>query len=158
MIPISFCWDTRKRSLLLKWNGFISSGWENGKISTKILRVSIPIPMKRKKIQLSGGLPMRWLYVKGLFSFLTKWRVKKIEGTLSFPDPMVNGVLYGWMSAFPMGRKDRKICLTVNFLGENVCKGEVTLSPKVLFYHLKTWIFPLIREMRGRKPRKGGES
>ena len=155
MIPISFCWDTRKRSLLLKWNGFISSGWENGKISTKILRVSIPIPMKRKKIQLSGGLPMRWLYVKGLFSFLTKWRVKKIEGTLSFPDPMVNGVLYGWMSAFPMGRKDRKIYLTVNFLGENVCKGEVTLSPKVLFYPFKTWIFPLIREMRGRKPRKG---
>jgi hypothetical protein len=158
MIPISFCWDTRKRSLLLKWNGLFSLGWENGKISTKVLRVSIPIPMKRKKIQLPARFPMRWVYFKGIFSFLTKWRVKKIEGTLSFPDPMVNGVLYGWMSAFPVGGTDGKVHLTINFLGENWCRGEVTLSLKILFHHIKMWIFPLIRDMRGRKPRKGGES
>jgi hypothetical protein len=153
MIPISFCWDTPRRSFLLKWNGFISSGWENGKISIKCLGVSIPIRMKRKKSQLSGRFPIRWVYVRGLFSFLTKWRVKKIEGTLSFPDPMVNGMLYGWMSAFQMGGMDRKIYLTVNFLGENWCRGEVTLSLKVLFYHLKAWIFPLIREMRRKRSR-----
>ena len=148
MIPISFCWDTRKRSLLFKWNGLFSAGWESGNISTKILRMSIPIPMKRKKIRLPGRFPMRWIYFKGIFSFLTKWRVKKMESTLSFPDPMVNGVLYGWMSAFPIGGTDRKIQLNINFVGESWCRGEVSLSLKILFHHIKTWIFPLIREMR----------
>ena len=157
MIPISLCWDTRKRSLLLKWSGFISSGWEKGKISTKILGVSIPIPLKSGKIQLPGRLPIRWVYLKGIFSFLTKWRLKKVEGTLSFPDPMINGILYGWMSAFPTGRRDRKIHVTVNFLGENWCRGEATLSLRILFHHFRRWIFPLIREMKGRKLRKGGE-
>jgi hypothetical protein len=27
-------------------------------------------------------LPIRWVYLKGIFSFLTKWKVKKVEGTL----------------------------------------------------------------------------
>ena len=158
MIPVSLRWDTQKRSLLVKWTGFISSGWEKGTISTKILGVSIPIPLKRKKIQFPGRLPMRWVYLKGIFSFLTKWRLKKVEGTLSFPDPMVNGILYGWLSAIQTRKADRKTHVTVNFLGENWCRGEVTVSLKTLFYHFKRWIFPLIREMRGRKPRNGGES
>jgi hypothetical protein len=153
MIPISLCWDTRKRSLQLKWNGFISSGWENGKISTKMVGIPIPIRMKRKKIQLSGRLPIRWVYLKGIFSFLTKWRLNKVEGTLSFPDPMVNGILYGWMSAFQTGRIDRKIDVTVNFIGENWCRGEATFSLKGLFYQLKKWIFPMIREMREKRSR-----
>ena len=152
MIPVSLRWDSRKRSLLLKWSGFISSGLEKGKISTKILGVPIPIPLKRKKIQLPGRFPMRWVYLKGIFSFLTKWRLKKVEGTLSFPDPMVNGLLYGWMSAFPTGRTDRKTHVTVNFLGENWCRGEATLSLGVLFQHFRRWIIPLIREMRGKRP------
>jgi hypothetical protein len=158
MIPISLCWNTRKRSLLLKWDGFISSGWEDGKVSTKMLGVSIPIPLKRRKIQLPGRLPIRWVNLKGIFSFLTKWRLKKVEGTLSFPDPMVNGILYGWMSVFQTGRTDRKTHVTVNFLGENWCRGEVTVSLKTLFYHFRSWIFPLIRAMRGKRSRQGGEA
>jgi hypothetical protein len=158
MIPISLCWDTRKRSVLLKWNGFISSGWQNGKILMKILGLPIPLPLKRKGIQLPGKLPIRWIYLKGIFSFLPKCKLKKVEGTLSFPDPMVNGVLYGWMSAIQTGRADRKNHVAVNFLGENWCRGEMTLSLKIFFHYLRSWIFPLVREMRGRKPRKGGES
>jgi hypothetical protein len=158
MIPVSLWWDTQKRSVLLRWNGFVSSGVESGKISAKILGVPIPLPLKKKKIRLSNQLPIRWIYLKGIFSFLTKWKFKKVEGTLSFPDPMVNGILYGWISAIQTGRADRKINVTVNFLGENWCRGEVTLSLKILFNHLRSWIFPLVREMRGRKPRKGGES
>lgn len=158
MIPISLCWDTWKRSVLLKWNGFVSSGWENGKISTKILGLSIPLSLKRKKIQFPSQLPIRWVYMKGIFSFLAKWKVKKVEGTLSLPDPMVNGVLYGWMSAIHTMRADHKVHVTVNFLGENGCKGEVTLSLRILLHHLRSWILPLIREMRGKKSRKGGES
>ncbi len=156
MIPISLSWDSRKRSFLLKWNGFVSSGWENGKILVKIL--GVPIPLKKKRIQLPKKLPVRWIYLKGIFSFLAKWKLKKVEGTLSFPDPMINGMLYGWMSAMETARVDRKIHVTVNFLGENWCRGEVTLSLKILFHHLRSWIFLLIREMRGKKPQKGGES
>jgi hypothetical protein len=37
-------------------------------------------------------------------SFLSKWRLKKVEGTFSFPDPMVNGLLYGWTSALGTGK------------------------------------------------------
>ena len=158
MIPISLEWDTRKRSLLLKWNGFISSGWRNGEISMRILRLPIPFPLKKKKIQFPVKLPIRWIYLKGMFSFLRGWKLKKVEGTLSFPDPMVNGVLYGWMSAFQTQKAGGRIHLTVNFLGENWCRGQATLSLKALFHHIRSWIFPLIREMRGRKPRKGGVS
>lgn len=158
MIPISLSWDSRKRSFLLKWNGFVSSGRENGKILIKILGVPIPLPLKKKRVQLPKKLPVRWIYLKGIFSFLAKWKLKKVEGTLSFPDPMINGMLYGWMSAMETARVDRKIHVTVNFLGENWCRGEVIVSLKILFHHLRSWIFPLIREMRGRKPRKGGES
>jgi hypothetical protein len=158
MIPISLCWDTQKRSVLLKWNGFVSSGWENGKISTKIFGLSVPLPLKKKKSQPPSKLPIRWVYLKGIFSFLTKWKVKKVEGTLSFPDPMINGILYGWMIAIQTGRANQKAHVTVNFLGENGCRGEVTLSLKILFHHLRSWVFPLSREMRGKRPRKGGES
>jgi hypothetical protein len=158
MIPISLCWDTQKRSVLLKWNGFVSSGWENGKISTKIFGLPIPLPLKKKKGQPPSQLPIRWIYLKGIFSFLTKWKVKKVEGTLSFPDPMINGILYGWISAIQTGRANQKAHVTVNFLGENGCRGEVTLSLKILFHHLRSWVFPLSREMRGKRPRKGGES
>jgi hypothetical protein len=158
MIPVSLFWDTQKRSVLFRWNGFVSSGVESGKILAKILGVPIPLPLKKKKIRLPSQLPIRWIYLKGIFSFLTKWKLKKVEATLSFQDPMVNGILYGWMSAIQSGRADRKINVTVNFLGENGCRGEATLFLKILFHHLRSWIFPLIREMRGRKPRKGGES
>jgi hypothetical protein len=158
MIPISLCWDTRTRSVLLKWNGFISSGWEDGKILMKILGSPIPLPSTKKGFKLPGKPPMRWVYLKGIFSFLPKWKLKRVEGTLSFPDPMVNGVLYGWMSAIQEGSANRKNHVTVNFLGETWCRGEMTLSLKVFFKYLRSWIFPLILEMRGRKARKGGES
>jgi hypothetical protein len=97
---------------------------------------------------------MRWIYLKGIFSFLTKWRVNKVEGALSFPDPMVNGILYGWASALETGKPNRRIRVTVNFLGENWCKGEVTVSLKTLFHHFRGWIFPLIREIRGNRHKK----
>lgn len=158
MIPISLCWDTRKKMVLLKWNRFISSGWEKGKISTKIFGLRIPLPLIKKRVQLPSQFPVRWVYLKGIFSFLTKWKLKKVEGTLSFPDPMVNGILYGWMSAIQTGRADQKAKVTVNFLGENECWGEITLSLKILFHQFRSWIFPLILEMRRKKPRKGGES
>jgi len=158
MIPISFCWDTRTRSVLLKWNRFIFAGWRDGKIVMKILGSPIPLPSTKKGFRLSGKLSLQWIHLKQMFSFLPKWKLKKVEGTFSFPDPMVNGVLYGWMSAIQAGRADRKNRVTINFLGENGCKGEMTLSLRILFQYLRNWIFPLIREMRGKKARKGGES
>jgi hypothetical protein len=156
MIPISLNWDTQKKLVFLRWNGFVSSEWEGGKIVVKILGMSIPL--KKEKIQLPGRLPIRWIYLKGFLSFVTKWKIKKVEGTLSFPDPMINGILYGWMSAIQAGKGERKIDVTVNFLGENGCRGEATLPLKIFFRHLRSWISLLIRETKGKKVRKGGES
>jgi hypothetical protein len=95
---------------------------------------------------------MRWVYLKELFSFLTKWRLKKIEGTLSLPDPMMNGVIYGWVSALEARKGGRKINVSINFLGENRISGEAVLSPGVFSNYLKRWIFLLLKERRGRRP------
>ena len=158
MIPISLCWDTRKRSALLKWNGLISLRWQNGKILTRVLGLPIPLHFKKKGVQLPGKIPIRQIRLKGMLSFFSKWKLRKVEGTLSFPDPMVNGILCGWMSAIQAESPDRKNRVTVNFLGENWCRGEMILSLKLFFQYLRSWIIPLVREMRGRKPGKGGES
>jgi len=158
MIPISLWWDARKKSAALKMDGFISSEWENGRMTTTILRMPISLsPLKREKNQRSGIPPVRWSYLKGMFSFLTQWKVKKVEGTLSLPDPMMNGILYGWMSAIQTREPDRKIAITINFLGENWLKGEFTVSLKALFHHFRSWIYPLIREMRRKKVSRGCE-
>ncbi len=159
MIPISFSWNARKRSASMKVDGFVSSEWEKGKLTTKILRMPIPFSLTKEKSPFSGIPPLRWVYLKGILSFLREWKMKRVEGSLSFPDPMVNGILYGWMSAArgAWGR-DGKIDVTVNFLGENSLEGEFGVSLKALFHHFRSWIFPLILEMRGRKPRKGGET
>ena len=155
MIPISLFWDSRKRSIGLKWNGFFSLGREKGKVFMKIFRFPISlspkgIGPKPKKIH----LPMRWVYLKRAFSFLKEWKLKEVKGTLSFPDPMVNGLLYGWMCAVQHGKVDRKIDVTVNFLGENWCRGEVVMSLKVLFRHFTKWMLPFIVEMRKGDKRK----
>ncbi len=158
MIPISFWWNARKRSAGLKMDGFVSSEWENAKVTTKILKMPIPLSWTKEKTRFSGIPPVRWLYLKGFFSFLTGWKMKKVEGTVSFSDPMVNGILYGWMSA-ARGAWDRdgKIDVTVNFSGENRLEGEFTISLKTLVRQFRSWVYPLIREMRGRKVSKGGE-
>jgi len=159
MIPISFWWNARRRSASLKLDGFVSSEWENGKLITKILKMPIPLSLTKEKSLFSGIPPLRWVYLKGIFSFLTEWKMKRVEGTLSFPDPMVNGILYGWVSAArAAGDGDGKIDVTINFLGENSLEGEFSVSLKALFHHFRSWIFPLILEMRRRKPRKGGET
>jgi hypothetical protein len=58
------------------------------------------------------------------------------------------------MNAIQAGRADRKNRMTLNFLGENWCEGEMTLSLKIFFQYLRSWVFSLIRERRGRKVRK----
>jgi hypothetical protein len=146
MIPVSFSWDTRKKSILLKWNGFLSLRWKEGKVSTKLIGVPIPFRLRKKRIH----FPIRWGYAKEFFSFLRGWRLKKIEGTLSLPDPMMNGVLYGWLSGLETGKKGRKIRISVNFLGENWFSGEAVLPLRVLFGRLKSWVCLLLRERRGR--------
>ncbi len=100
MIPISLSWDTRKRWIILKGDGFFSLGWEKGKVLTKILGFPISYGFKHKMIHFR----MRWVYLMEALSFLSKWRLKKVEGTFSFPDPMVNGLLYGWTSALGTGK------------------------------------------------------
>ena len=163
MIPISLSLDSQKRWLALKWNGFFSLGWRTDYGFMKLLGITLPFHPKQVRpkhfypLRKRFHLPIRWVYLKGAFSFLKEWRLKEVEGTFSFPDPMVNGILYGWMSAAQTLKTDQKINLTINFLGENRCRGEVFLSLKVLFYHFRKWILPFLREMWGRRSKKGGK-
>ncbi len=147
MVPVSLFWETQKGMLSLKWNGFLSLVWEKRRVFTRILGFPIPFRFRKKSVSLS----MRWIYIKEVFSFLRKWKLKRVEGTLSFSDPMVNGLLYGLVNALETGREDRKIYLIINFLGENRLSGEATISPKTFFHHLKRWVFLLLQEKGRRK-------
>jgi hypothetical protein len=139
MIPISLTWDTREKVILIKWNGFFSFGWEKGKRVKTIFKIPIPYRSGAKREKKTHFPQMRWIYLKEVFSFLRGWKLKRAEGTLSFQDPMVNGILHGWLSAFGPKKENRKINVTINFLGENWCSGEATISPKVVFHYLKRW-------------------
>jgi len=147
MILFSLSWDTQKRSISLKWNRFLSLSLEKGKVLTKILKIPIPFGFKQKRIHFL----IRWVYLKEAFSFLKKWKLKKMEGTFSLPDPMMNGLLYGWVSSLQTGKGDRKIHVTINFLGENLFSGEAVISPKAFFNHLKRGVLILLRERRRRR-------
>ncbi len=148
MIPFLLSWDTQKRLISLKWNGFLSLVWEKGKVLTKILGFPIPFRLRQKKIH----FPIRWVCLKEAFSFLTKWRLKKVEGTFSLPDPMMNGLLYGWISALEIVKAGRKIHVTINFLGENRFSGEAVLSLKAFSHHFKRWVFLLLQKRKGGRP------
>jgi len=154
MIPISFWCDARKKSACLRVDGILSAEWEKGKGKAKILFISVPVPLRIQKNKLFGIPPVRWKYLKGFFSFLKEWKMKKVEGTFSLPDPMMNGILYGWMSTLQTRGPDRKIDLTVNFLGENWVKGEFRIPIRTILNHFGSWMYPLIREMRARKRSK----
>lgn len=154
MIPISFGCDVRKRSAWIKADGLASAELENGRAKAKILNISVPFPRRKPKSKLFGVLPVKWKYLKGIFSFLKEWKLKKVEGTLSLPDPMINGVLYGWMSALQTRGPDRIINLSVNFSGENWLKGEVAISLRSVWHHFRSWMYPLIREMKAKKRSK----
>ena len=149
MIPISLTWDTREKVILIKWNGFFSFGWEKGKRVKTIFKIPTPYRSGAKRDKKSHFPQMRWIYLKEVFSFLGEWKLKRAEGTLSFQDPMVNGILYGWLSAFGPRKENRKINVAINFLGENWCSGEATVSLKVAFHYLKRWVSLFLK--KGRK-------
>ncbi len=154
MIPISLTWDSREKSVFVKWGGIFCIGWEKGNPVGRIFKIRIPC--------LSGAwrspgvhLPRRrWVGLKEVLSFIRAWELKRAEGTFSLEDPMVNGVLYGWLSAFNPDRENRKINLSINFVGENWCSGEAVVSPKVLFHHFLRWLLLYFRK-RWKLP-KGG--
>jgi hypothetical protein len=154
MIPFSFLWDTQKRSILLKWNGFLSLGSKRGNVLMRIFGFPFPLNPSGKKIRFR----MRRIYLKEALSFLKEWRLKKMEGTISLPDPMINGVLYGWISALETGGTGEKIHVTINFIGQNRFSGEAILPLKAFIYHVKRWVFLLFREKRRRRPNRGGKS
>ena len=145
MIPISLLWDTRKRSIRLTWDGFLSVGWEKGGMLARILGIPIPGRLKKRTFR----VPLRPMPLREAVVFLKAWRIKKVEGTISFPDPMVNGMLYGWLSAVQsMGQKGR-VNVTVNFLGENACSGEAVMPFRALVSFGIKRIFSEVRK-RGR--------
>ncbi len=152
MSAFKFIWDTRKRLLTFNWNRLFSVGWEGGRSILRVLGIPIRFRPKLNRV----GLPIRWFYIKNVLSFLTQWRLERLEGTISSKDPMFNGVLFGLLSAIEGLRPRKRFSLTINFLGKNNFYGQASIPPKVLFTHLKRWILPLFFEMREvrRKQRK----
>jgi hypothetical protein len=142
MKPLSLSWDTRKGLIQLKWDRFFSFEWKRGKVSKKIFGFPLPFNLSAGK----APFPPRWTYVKRALSLLKDLELKKIEGSLSFSDPMTNGILYGWLCALQWEGKDRRAEVTVNFRQENWLQGEVTLSSKKMFHHLKKWLLTLYRD------------
>ncbi len=147
-MPLSLLWDTRTKSVYLRWNGFFSLGREEGKVFARIFGFPIPFPLRRSQRRKRFRGSLGWTDLKRGLSFLGKWRLKKVEGTFSFPDPMVNGLLYGWMTALGSWRDDRRVNLTINFDGENRFSGEAELSLKALSTELRGWMGRKIRERR----------
>ena len=132
MIPVKLFWDTRKRAIIIKWNGFFSFGWEKGKPLVKILGFRKSLKVGTKNIPIR----FRLAHFRETLFFLSKWKLKKVQGTLSLPNPMLNGLLYGWLSAMGQSSRERKFNVTVNFLGENWVSGEASISPKIPFRFL----------------------
>jgi hypothetical protein len=155
MTPISLTWDSREKVILIKWNGFFSFGWKEGKRVKTIFKIPIPYRPGAKRDKKIHFPRVRWIYLKEVFSVLREWKLKRAEGTLSFQDPMVNGILYGCLSTFGPKKENRNINVTINFLGENWCSGEGTISPKVAFHCFKRCFSLFLR--KGRKLPKGGE-
>jgi len=152
MTPFKLIWDSQKGLLTLNWNRLFSIGREGEKSILKVLGIPIPLPPSPNKVT----FPMRWFYIKNGISFIAHWRLERLEGTISFSDPMINGVLYGWLSALEGVKPKKKFGVTINFLGTNNFSGQASIPPRVLFTHLRRWILPLFLEM-GRAKRKQRE-
>ncbi len=148
MMPLSLLWDTRTRSVYLKWDGFLSFGRDEGNAFARIFGLPIPFPLRRKHTRKRFHGSLGWTDLKRGLSFLRKWKLKRVEGTFSFPDPMVNGMLYGWTAALGSWRGDRRVNFTINFDGENRFSGEAELSLKALVAELRGWMGRKIRERR----------
>jgi len=107
MIPISLTWETREKVILIKWNGFFSFGREKGKRVKTIFKIPIPYRSGAKRDKKTPFPQIGWIDLKEALSFLREWKLQRVEGTLSFQDPMVNGIRYGGLSAFGP-KKDEK--------------------------------------------------
>lgn len=149
MTPFKLIWDTQNGLFTFNWNHLFSIGREGNKNILRVLGFPIHFQPHLNKVK----FPIRWFYIKHGLSFFTQWRLERVEGTISFPDPMINGVLYGWLSAIEGIKKKQRFGVTVNFLGKNNFSGKASIPPRILFFHLKKWILPLFFEM-GKKRRK----
>lgn len=157
MISISFSWDTEKRMASIRWNCIGSLEWREGAVEIKAFRFPLPVQIRFKQEKVPNiGVLLRWRYIKGLFSLLKDLKIHEVEATVSLPDPMINGILYGGWAIFQHKAQGKGIYGRVNFLGQNRCKGKVSLSLKDGLSHFKKWIFPMLQEGRRRGKRKEG--
>ncbi len=136
MIPFSFYWDTQRQWIGLKWDGLFSIYRERGGNFVKIFGLRFPLPVKERKIRFQ----MQFLSLKDIYSFISKLRIRKADVGISYPDPVINGILYGLAGALKMDEGRGRVNLRINFLGKNWFRGEITLSLRVIFYSLKRWI------------------
>lgn len=155
MIPLIFSWDTEKGRISLRWDSIGSLEWKEGRGGIKMFGFPVPIRINIEKAS-NFRIPIRWRYVKGMVSLLKSLNIQRIETAISLPDPMINGILYGGWAVFQNQIREKKVHGRVNFLGQNWCKGEVSLPLKAGITHFKKWIFPMLQEIRRKGEKKGG--
>jgi len=148
VIPFSFSWDTRRKRICIKWDGLFSIYREMGKNFIKVFGLRFHFFVRRRRT----NFPFRLVYLRDIYSFISKWKIREAEVSLSFQDPMFNGILYGLANALDKVRGSRKINFRINFLGENRFQGEIIISPWVMFYYLKRWLLLFKKESK-----RGGE-
>ncbi len=148
MIPVKLLWDTRRRSILVRWNRLVSFEWGGGRPSIKVLCIRKSLKPGRREIP--GRF--RLAHLRETLSFLSKWKLDRVEGTISLPDPMLNGMLYGWLDTFNQNSPKRRFNVTINFLGENWIAGEASISPWAWFRYLRKFMpFPRFKREKRRR-------
>jgi hypothetical protein len=72
------------------------------------------------------GIPVRFrlAHSRETLPFLLKWKLRRMEGTLSLPDRMLNGILYAWL-----GTIDQSGPETESIVGDGIKAGEYTVLP-----------------------------
>jgi len=151
--PISLGYDTGEEWLRIKWLG----------LSLK-QRLGVEKPKKPKKTVTETGKTHGWKGLRQVWQrrdlclelIYRVWRLvlevfrtlsfRDSEATLSLPDPMLNGLLYGVVSNINLKNVD----LSVNFENRNYAKIRVTVYPYRVAAQLATFLvrLPYLRMLR----------
>lgn len=132
LTPVSLRFDSRERSLHVRWMGLSV---------TKRLAKKRPKPAKEKgerKKRRSFKVPIRLLFkertliyevvqktFRSILNMLKTVSIHDLEGSFSTPDPALNGMLWGIFSSLQL----ENVRLSANFQNVNYIRGSLRFYP-----------------------------
>jgi hypothetical protein len=146
-VPISLGYDSAEKWFQVKWLGLTLTRRLGGEQPEKIRRKT---SQKLGKLKPGAILPRLWQQrelVTALIARLGRFVLevcrtlsfRDSEATVSLPDPMWNGVLYGVLTNIQL----KHVNLSVNFENRNYAKLWVTAYPYRLAWKLAALLFRL---------------